>query len=291
MMTYDATSVRAYFDGLAGREWERLETTVQGRNNYAVHRRLLDRYARAGMRVLDIGSGPGRYAIDLAALGAEVTVADLSQVQLDLARERIAERGLVGRIAGFHRLDVLHLAGLEAESYDLVVCYGGVLSYTRERHPDALRELARVVRPGGVVLASVMSLYGALRLLGPLDAAAVLETIDAHLDHAALLAGTQIAYTRPTSGEFHQPLALFTSVGLRGAMADAGLAVEAMASANPLLAQFQTVPRMAESARAADALLALELAACEHPGLLDAGGHLIAAARRPTTTATDGKAS
>src|SRR5579871_5282493 len=106
-MTYDAESVRSYFDRFGEREWQRLEATLQGRNGYAVHQRLLLEYARPGMRVLDIGSGPGRYAIDLVNAGVELTVGDISQVQVDLARERLAAAGLLDRVAGIHRLDVL----------------------------------------------------------------------------------------------------------------------------------------------------------------------------------------
>ncbi len=280
-MTYDAVSVRAYFDTLADREWDRLEATVQGRSNYAVHRRFLDAHVRAGMRVLDLGSGPGRFSIDLVALGAEVTVADLSPVQLDLARKRLDERGMLDRVVGFHQLDVVDLRSIEDRTFDVVVCFGGVVSYTRRRHIEALRELVRVLRPGGVVLLSVMSLYGALRLAGPLDAAAVLESMDRHLDWEAVLAGADVVYTRRDSAEFHQPIALFTSAALKRVIADAGLHVEAMATANAILPQYLRVPKIAESPGAAEALQALELAVCDYPGLLDAGGHLIVVARRP----------
>jgi len=280
-MTYDSESVRAYFDAFADREWERLETTVQGRTNYGVHKRFLDQYVRPGMRVLDIGSGPGRFAIDLVELGAEVTLVDLSQVQLDLARKRLGERGMLDRVLEFRRLDVVDLRSIDEGAYDLVVCFGGVVSYTRERHPEALRELRRVVRPGGAVLLSVISLYGALRLIGPLDAAAVLESIDEHLDWQAVLSGADIVYTRFGSVEFHQPLALFTSAGLKTVVAEAGLHVETLAAANPILPQFLRVPKIEESAHAADVLQRLELALCDWPGLLDAGGHLLAVARRP----------
>lgn len=279
-MTYDAESVRAYFDTFANREWERLETTVQGRSNYAVHKRFLDEHVRPGMRVLDIGCGPGRFAIDLIALGADVTLADLSPVQLDLARQRLAERGLLHRVREFCRLDVLDLQSIDDGEYDVVVCFGGVVSYTKERHADALEELARVTRPGGAVLLSVMSLYGALRLIGPLDAAAVVESMNAHMDWQAVLSGAQIVYTRSDSVEFHQPIALFTSAGLRTAIVEAGLEVESVATANPLLPQYLRVPKIEASSYAADAVQALEVAVCDYPGLLDAGGHLLAVARR-----------
>jgi SAM-dependent methyltransferase len=233
------------------------------------------------MRVLDIGAGPGRFAIDLVSLGAEVTVADLSPVQLDLARQRLEARGLLDRVVAFQQLDVLDMTAVDDASYDAVVCYGGVVSYTKERHPDALREIARVVRPGGTVLLSVMCLYGVLRLVGPLDAASVLESIDQHLDWRAALSGADVVYTRVGSTEFHQPLALFTSGGLRAAVGRAGLVVQTMAAANAILPQFAPAPKIELSARAADALQALEMAVCESDGLLDAGGHLLAVATRP----------
>jgi 2-polyprenyl-3-methyl-5-hydroxy-6-metoxy-1,4-benzoquinol methylase len=280
-MTYDSDSVRAYFDTFGEREWERLETTLQGRTNFAVHRRFLHEYVRAGMRVLDIGSGPGRFAIEAATLGAEVTLVDLSHVQLESARKRLSERGLLDRVRGFHQSDILDLRAIDNDAYDAAVCFGGVLSYTKERHPAALREIKRVVRPGGNVLVSVMSLLGILRLLGPLDAAEVLEAVDSHLDWHATLSGAGVVYTRVGSVEFHQPLALFTSAGLRTAITDAGFTLQAMASANPILPQFQRVPKIEASERAAELLQKLEVTMCDSPGLLDAGGHLLAVARRP----------
>jgi 2-polyprenyl-3-methyl-5-hydroxy-6-metoxy-1,4-benzoquinol methylase len=279
-MSYDPDALRAFFDAYGEREWDRLDKTLQGRVKHAVHRRLLAAHVRPGMRVLDVGSGPGRFAIDLARLGATVTLVDLSGVQLDLARARLTEHDALASVEGFHRLDVLDLTSIEAASYDAVVCFGGAVSYTTHRHVDALRQLARVARTGAPVLVSVMSLLGALRLVGPLDAAAFLESPDDHLDWTAVLAGADVTCTNPTSNEFHRPLALFTSRGLRFALSEAGLHVETLATCDALLPEFQKVPRITESPRAAAALLALEVAVSEQPGLVDAGGHLLAVARK-----------
>lgn len=283
-MTYDPAVVRSYFDALGEREWQRLETTFQGRAAYAVHKRFLDAHARAGAKVLDIGSGPGRYAIDLISRGAEVVVADLSPVQVELARQRITEQGLNGPSVQFRELDVTNLSMFGDASFDLVVCYGGVLSYTRERHTQALRELARVVRPGGIVLLSVMSLYGTMRLIGPLDAAAVVESMDQHLDWAAVKSGAQIIYTHTSSKEFHQPIALFTSRALRDAVEVAGLVVETLASASAIITQYARVPNIDASPTASAEMQRLEIELCDYPGLVDAGSHLIAVARRPART-------
>jgi len=278
-VTYDAQAVRGYFDAYGEREWQRLEATFQGRSSYAVHRHLLDQYVRPGLRVLDIGSGPGRYAIDIAAMGARVTLVDLSEVQLEIARRRLGERQLLDRVESFRTGDVLDLDAFDDGAFDLVICFGGVVSYTKEQYPRALRELRRVVRPEGAVLVSVMSLHGTMRLIGPLDAAKVIETIDQHLEWSEVVGGAGVTCTRVGSAEFHQPIALFTSAGLTSALEEAGLRVERLASANPLFTQYMKLPQIEASPVAAERLIQLEVAACESPGLLDAGGHLIAVGR------------
>ncbi len=280
-MTYDPQGVRRFFDASGEREWQRLEATLQGRSSHVVHRHILADFVQPGFRLLDAGSGPGRFAIDAVKMGARVTLADISNVQLELARKQLSESGLLDHVDGFHVADVLDLSAFEDASFDVVLAFGGVLSYTRDRYDAALRELVRVVRPGGAVLVSVMSVYGIMRLTGPLDAAKVLESVDEHLDWQSLLDGSDTVLTRAGSVEFHQPLVLFTSNGLRRAMTDAGLRVERVASANPLLTEYMKVPQMEASALASERLVQLEVAACEHPGLVDAGGHLIVAARRP----------
>ena len=280
-MSYDADALRAFFNAYGEREWDRLDKTVPGRVKLAVHRKLLSAHVRPGIRVLDVGCGPGRFAIDIARMGATVTLVDLSDGQLDLARARLAEHELLASVEGFHRLDVLDLTSLDEAAYDAVVCFGGAVSYTTQHHPEALRQLARVARPGAPVLVSVMSLFGALRLVGPLDAASFLETRDDHLDWSAVLAGADVICTKPTSNEFHRPLALFTSRGLRSALLDARLDVEQIATSDALVPEYSQIPRIAASPRATEALIALEVAMYDQPGLVDAGGHLLGVARKP----------
>jgi len=280
-MPYDCKAVAEYFDTLAEKEWLRLEATLQGRIKYAVHRHFVAKHILQGMEVLDVGSGPGRFALDCVRLGADITLVDISPVQLELARQRLSTEVSLERVRAFHRLDVLDLTSLAPDAYDAVVCFGGAISYTRERYLDALRQLIRVARPGAPILLSVMSLFGAMRLLGPLDAATVLETANEHLDWAAVLSGAGVICTRPTSREFHQPLALFTSTGLRAALVELGLEVEVLATASPFVPEFLAVPKISASERAAHTLMDLEVSLCEQPGLLDAGSHLLAVARKP----------
>jgi ubiquinone/menaquinone biosynthesis C-methylase UbiE len=102
----------------------------------------------AGLDVLDVACGTGRYAIPLAQAGARVTGVDLSEEMLDLARRKAAGSGLsldlrVG--------DVRALPFADA-SFDLAVC-ALALCHLPDLNPAA-QELARVLRPGGRVVVS-----------------------------------------------------------------------------------------------------------------------------------------
>ena len=107
---------------------------------------LLARLApRAGERVLDVACGTGALALDLAqATGCAVIGVDLSGAMVDAARRCAAANGVAE--AAFERMDAESLAFADA-SFDAVACALGLMYM-----PDperALREIARVLRPGG----------------------------------------------------------------------------------------------------------------------------------------------
>jgi len=97
-----------------------------------------------GQTVLDAGCGSGRYLRELGHRGARAIGMDLSPAMLDRARETTT------RIA---RADIRALP-FDAMSIDLVVC-GLALGDVAELEL-ALIEMARVLRPGGRVVYSVV---------------------------------------------------------------------------------------------------------------------------------------
>ena len=117
---------------------------------------------RPGLDVLDVGCGPGTITVDLAALVApgRVVGLDVSSVPLAEARE-LAERA--GLPVTFEEGDVYALAEPD-DSFDVVHAHQ-VLQHLADP-VAALREMARVCRPGGVLAVRDVD-YAALALFPP----------------------------------------------------------------------------------------------------------------------------
>jgi len=116
----------------------------------------VSRYAQAGDRVLDLGCGTGELTRALAVAGLRVAGCDISrQMLLRTPRDRGGCAGWLQLEPGWRRLPFASAA------FDVVVA-ASVLEYVAE--PAAvLRECARVLRPGGVVLYTVPDLRHPIR--------------------------------------------------------------------------------------------------------------------------------
>jgi SAM-dependent methyltransferase len=119
----------------------------------------VSRCTQAEDRVLDLGCGTGDLARVLAAAGLQVAGCDISgEMLVRAAREPRGRGGCAGWVRlspGWRRLPFASAA------FDVVVA-ASVLEYVAE--PDAvLRECARVLRPGGVLLYTVPDLRRPVR--------------------------------------------------------------------------------------------------------------------------------
>lgn len=115
-----------------------------------LQRMIADLPLRGGERVLDLACGDGVYSVWLAervGAGGEVVGVDIAPAYLQRARQHAAASGLDARIS-FRQGDIARLP-FPDDAFDLAWCAHSLYSL-----PDpvaALRELRRVVRPGGVV--------------------------------------------------------------------------------------------------------------------------------------------
>ena len=120
--------------------------------------RALDQYFDAhplplasGARVLDAGCGPGLLTLALLRTldpSVQLTAIDLSGSSVETARKAVTENNAHGAEVQFAQSNILSLPFAD-HSFDAVVT-SGVLEYVPL--DDGLRELARVIAPGGHLL-------------------------------------------------------------------------------------------------------------------------------------------
>jgi ubiquinone/menaquinone biosynthesis C-methylase UbiE len=137
------------YDQVASARLEQAYTTADVRAQREAVRRSLA--ARPGEWILDLGSGPGLLACEIAAevgAGGRVTAVDISAEMNLIASRRIEDAGFAGQIEVV-RGDASELAFADGR-FDAAVSTQ-VLEYL-EDVDTALRELRRVVRLGGRVV-------------------------------------------------------------------------------------------------------------------------------------------
>jgi SAM-dependent methyltransferase len=139
-----------------------------------------------GKRVLDAGSGNGRWSYTLASLGAQVTAMDQSESGLDEVRR------VCGRYPGFQTIRHDLLSPLpEGTTYDLVWTFG-VAHHTGDTE-RALGNVCSAVRPGGAVFAMI---YGEPRGEFPGDYAEINTYTELRRELAGMSFEERIAYLR-----------------------------------------------------------------------------------------------
>ncbi len=102
-----------------------------------------------GQRILDVATGTGMVAFALAQRGAEVTGLDQSDAMLGVAQARLTQRRQRGRAPGrvtFVSGEAERLPFADGQFDGLTFTY--LLRYVDDP-PGTMRELARVVKPGG----------------------------------------------------------------------------------------------------------------------------------------------
>ena len=145
-------------DPLAGSTWSD-PRTVEGFVQSPPNARLMDVAAEAfrpSARLLDIGCGAARNALPLARTGWRVVGADLSSAMLMAAASRLKAEALSGR-ADFVSAAMESLP-FAADTFDFIVAHGiWNLARSGGQFRDAVREAARVARPGALLFVFTFS--------------------------------------------------------------------------------------------------------------------------------------
>ncbi len=135
--------------------WEKWDELLDASFAFINYRLVGDARLRRGQKVLDLGSGTGYPALLAASAvspGGSVVGVDLSEKMLDVARRKAGNLGLVN--IEFMAADVSKL-DFEDDTFNAVLSRFCLMFLPDV--PAALKEIARVLKPGGYLSAAVWS--------------------------------------------------------------------------------------------------------------------------------------
>ena len=152
MQTPKAQKVEQMFDSIAP-DYDRLNHLLSLGTDKSWRRRALKQIITpsAPQKILDVACGTGDFSIAIAKAAhphSRITGADLSQGMLDIMQKKVAKEGLQKQISTM-RCNCENLP-FEDSSFDRVTIAFGIRNF--EHREAALREFARVLKPGGKIV-------------------------------------------------------------------------------------------------------------------------------------------
>jgi len=135
-----------FFDTV-GPEWDKIRQVF---DDDVLRARAITRIVEPGLRVVDVGTGTGVLACELAQLGLDVLGIDSSESMLDAARSKL--EGLRLPATGRIRFEQADACALPVADGELDAAFAHMVLHYMPAPEDVVAEMARVVRPGGRVV-------------------------------------------------------------------------------------------------------------------------------------------
>lgn len=152
-------SIQEYYD-LAVHDIEKYESEIVPSISKMIRTDIILKYLGEGKKnVLDVGGGTGRYTIEMLKAGHLVTLNDLSNKSLTLAKEKIIKMNMLKEV-NFLEGDIEEIQ-LENNIYDYIICEGSTFSYISEPS-KFLKKMWKSLKPEGILILTAASLYGIL---------------------------------------------------------------------------------------------------------------------------------
>lgn len=156
--------VRKYYAQTAAKEWRRLVKDAYHRLEFETTLHFLKKHLPPKGLILDAGGGPGRYTVELAKLGYNMVLFDLSPKLLKIAKKQIKKASVQQKVKQIVRGSIENLSDFNDNTFDAVICLGGALSHVVDatKRERAIDELVRVAKADAPIFVSLM---GRLALL------------------------------------------------------------------------------------------------------------------------------
>ena len=254
----------------AASEISRVERSSDAAIMFQIERWFIERYLPASGTVIDVGGGPGRFAVEIAKLGRDVVLTDIVPKHIEQARQLAVQADVAEKIVDYRVMDIRDLSAFASGAFSMAVCYG-MLNYTLDRDAHVLSELGRIVHKGNPILISAMGLYGALRYGWTQDR--LTDASYRERERRVLETGVNV---------FRKPVRRFYTAAALCAMAEqAGLRVLEIAGTPAIAACLgQAMDNARQDPGAWAYVIEMEKQLCTVPGLLDTGQHIILATVR-----------
>lgn len=148
--------VKENYDKNSLLEWERLS----GFNfEFEITKKMLLKHMK-NKTVLDIGGGPGRYSIYLAKLGFDVTLVDLSDGNIALAKQKAKEYGVNIKA---YQCDARDLSKLNLGKFDNILLMGPLYHlFAESDRSKCVIEAKKHLASKGILFASFISITAGL---------------------------------------------------------------------------------------------------------------------------------
>jgi len=257
------------YDADPEREWTRLTKSAYQQLEFKITWHHLSQHLPANGHILDAGGGPGRYSLEFCRARYDVTLIDLSEGNIALARQNFADERpeVQARLRDVSVGDVTDLSLFGSDTFDAVLCLGGVVSHIQpaQSRQRAVTELVRVAKPGGVVAITGVGYY------------AVLRTIMMEFSHEILLpTWPEFLQTHDSEGPTHTDWHWFTSADLRRLAESCGLETITMAGCQGLSSSLiEATNRLAEEPEKWQHWFDLLLQTSTEPPVVDMAEHIL----------------